>query len=152
MSDYYYENDILPPDVHFRMPSWLKHDDDAASLKDDTMDSVKDYKKQITPPNSPTSPMIVPQGTKDKLVVVNDAARGLPRNGKDRSRKKRSMSTSFSFSTEDRRGIEMAYLEGRSNRLQQNGNIEKTSTTMLCPTFYNPSVNEGKVKNIFQSQ
>ena len=152
MSDYYYENDILPPDVHFRMPSWLKHDDDAASLKDDTVDSVKDYKKQITPPNSPTSPMIVPQGTKDKLVGVNDVARGLPRNGKDRSRKKRSMSTSFSFSTEDRRGIEMAYLEGRSNRLQQNGNIEKTSTTMLCPTFYNPSVNEGRVKNIFQSQ
>ena len=150
MSDYYYENDILPPDVHFRMPSWLKHDDDdAASLKDDTMDSVKDYKKQITPPNSPTSPMIVPQGTKDKLVVVNDVARGLPRNGKERNRKKRSMSTSFSFSTEDRRGIEMAYLEGRSNRLQQNGNIEKTSTTMLCPTFYNPSVNEGKGEKKF---
>ena len=152
MSDYYYENDILPPDVHFRMPSWLKHDDDAASLKDDAMDSVKDYKKQITPPNSPTSPMIVPQGTKDKLVLVNDVARELPRNGKDRSRKKRSMSTSFSFSTEDRRGIEMAYLEGRSNRLQQNGNIEKTSTTMLCPTFYNPSVNEGKNEKFFQSQ
>ena len=152
MSDYYYENDILPPDVHFRMPSWLKHDDDTASLKDDTMDSVKDYKKQITPPNSPTSPMIVPQGTKDKLVLVNDVARGLPRNMKDRSRKKRSMSTSFSFSTEDRRGIEMAYLEGRSNRLQQNGNIEKTSTTMLCPTFYNPSVNEGKNEKFFQSQ
>ena len=152
MSDYYYENDILPPDVHFRMPSWLKHDEDAASLKEDTMDSVKDYKKYITPPNSPTSPIIVPEGSKDKLVVVNDVARGLPRNGKDRSRKKRSMSTSFSFSTEDRRGIEMAYLEGRSNRLQQNGNIEKTSTTMLCPTFYNPSVNEGRRVKFFQYQ
>ena len=26
MSDYYYENDIVPPNIHFKKPFWLKED------------------------------------------------------------------------------------------------------------------------------
>ena len=147
MSDYYYENNILPPDIHFRKPHWMKKvkteeeaksEDDKVITSPDTSDSNKKEEKE------PTYPFKL----NDRSIMLNEDERAYLR-PKERRRslsKKRSMSTSFSFCSDGLNGTGMSSgSQQPSNLLQANNQINtntRSSGNMLSPTLYIPQTNE----------
>ena len=149
MSDYYYENDIVPPDIHFRMPSWLKNEKpDIAKkkIKSDTKVSKKQHNKLITPPNSPTSLNPPPIKYNDSILIAKEHQRAYPRFENDRNRKRRSLGTSFSGMSEDIREVNeaLSYFEQHPKQLSLNHRTDSTSKDILSSSFYNPSYSEGE--------
>ena len=153
MSDYYYENDIVPPNIHFKKPFWLKED------KNENSDKEKEFKdkcedngdKLPIPPNTPISQsMKVPfheDEFKDRLIILREDLRNNIRNGKERGgRKRRSLSTSFSFLSENSRGIEMDLNVGKQSHIIGQTIQENTAVGIETPsTLYVPVTNDGRL-------
>ena len=146
MSDYYYENDIVPPNIHFKKPFWLKEDKTENDEKETSSKyNCKDKEDKLpTPPNTPISKsMKIPfqeDEFKDRLIILREDLRNDIRNGKERGgRKRRSLSTSFSFLSENSRGIEMDLNMGKQSNIigqtiQENTTVGiNTSSTLNVP-------------------
>ena len=150
MSDYYYENDIVPPNIHFKKPFWLKEDKNENSDKEKESEekSKDDDDKLPPPPNTPVSKLMkLPfqeDDFKDKMIIERENFKKNAGNSKERGgRKRRSISTSFSFLSENSRGIEMDLNVGKSNlisqTIQENVVVGTKSPQSLCV----PAGNEG---------
>ena len=127
MDDYYYENNIVPPNIHFKKPFWLKEDKKESKDKDTNSNDKFDEKhdKLSTPSDSPmnrlTKDPFQEDEIKDKMIIVREDLKNNIRNGKERGgRKRRSLSTSFSFLSENRRGIEMDSFVGKQSNIAEN--------------------------------
>ena len=151
MSDYYYENDIVPPNIHFKKPFWLKEDKTENSDKEkEAEDKCGDQGDKLpTPPNTPiTKSMKMPfqeDEFKDRLIILREDSRNNIRNGKERGgRKRRSLSTSFSFLSENSRGIEMDLNIGKQSNIIGQTIQENTTIGINSPsTLYVPVTNGG---------
>lgn len=150
MSDYYYENDIVPPNIHFKKPFWLKEDKTENTEKEkESKEKLEEQRDKLpTPPNTPISKLMdhpfQEDEFNDKMVIVREDSKGSMRNGRERGRKRRSLSTSFSFLSENRRGIGMdAFVDKQSNVIaniiEENADIG----TLSPPALYKPASNEG---------
>ena len=154
MSDYYYENNILPPDIHFRKPRWMKKEKTANKSK-------KEDDKVLTPSDTTACKTmedkepIYPFKPNDRNLMVNkDESEYLrPKEKRKSLHSKRSMSTSFSFCADGRKGEEMLPVFAKaSNLLQTNNQIQyntRNSGNTLSPSFYSSPLNEvkGKLNN-----
>ena len=150
MSDYYYENDIVPPNIHFKKPFWLKEDktENTEKEKESKEKLEEQHDKLPTPPNTPISKLMdhpfQEDEFNDKMVIVREDSKGSMRNGRERGRKRRSLSTSFSFLSENRRGIGMDALVDKQSNVIANIIEENTDFgTLSPPALYVPATNEG---------
>ena len=150
MSDYYYENDIVPPNIHFKKPFWLKED------KTENNEKEKESKEKLegpedklpTPPNTPISKLMdhpfQEDEFNDKMVIVREGSKGSVRSGRERGRKRRSLSTSFSFLSENRRGIGMdSFVDKQSNIIANIIEENIDFKALSPPTLYKAGANEG---------
>ena len=150
MSDYYYENDIVPPNIHFKKPFWLKEDKTENTEKEkESKEKLEEQRDKLpTPPNTPISKLMDHPFQKDefndKMVIVREDSKGSMRNGRERGRKRRSLSTSFSFLSENRRGIGMDSFTDKQSNIIANIIEENTDCgTLSPPTLYKSASNEG---------
>ena len=152
MSDYYYENNILPPDIHFRKPRWLKKPKTAKESKfeDD---------KALTPSGTATCGSMedkepaypVKTGIKNLTVKEDESDYLRPKEKRKSLRNKRSMSTSFSFCADGRKGEEtLSPVFAKASNLMQTNNqmhfTPRNSGNTLSPFFYSSPMKEVKGK------
>ena len=127
MEDYYYENNIVPPNIHFKKPFWLKEDKKESNDKDTNSYDKFEEKHDKLPTPSDIADIVLTKvpfqedEIKDKMIIVREDLKNNIRNEKERGgRKRRSLSTSFSFLSENRRGIEMDSFVGKQSNIVEN--------------------------------